>query len=116
VKCNSTNGDVDPNRYANDMANFPASVKAIVMSADPFFQDTMDELIDAANGTGRYICYPLQAYENTGGTHLPTHGKATLFGPSLVGAYKLLGQLASIVLNTGAPVDFVGVPNKKKVL
>lgn len=117
VKCSvDANGDVNPATYPADMAQFPATVKAIVISADPFFQDTMDELIAAANGTGKYICYPLQAYENTGGTNLPTPGKTTLFGPSLVGAYKLLGQLASIALNTGEPVDFSAVRNKKKVI
>jgi hypothetical protein len=117
VKCSvDANGDVNPATYPADMAQFPATVKAIVISADPFFQETMEELIGAANGTGKYICYPLQAYENTGGTNLPTPGKTTLFGPSLVGAYKLLGQLASIALNTGEPVDFSAVRNKKKVI
>jgi hypothetical protein len=117
VKCSvDANGDVHPATYRADIGQFPATVKAIVISADPFFQETMEELIGAANETGKYICYPLQAYENTGGTNLPTPGKAMLFGPSLVGAYKLLGQLSSIALNTGEPVDFSAVRNKKKVL
>jgi hypothetical protein len=117
VKCSvDANGDVNPATYPADLARFPATVKAIVISADPFFQDTMEELIAAANGTGKYICYPLLAYENEDGTNQPTRGKTTLFGPTLVGAYKLLGQLASMVLNNPVRGDFLAVPNKKKVL
>jgi hypothetical protein len=110
------NGEVNPVTYPTDIARFPATVKAIVISADPFFQDSKEELIGAANGTGKYICYPLQTFENIGGLNLPTPGKTTLLGPTLTGAYKLLGQLTTLALSSSAPVGFVLVPNEIKVL
>jgi len=71
----------------------------VVVSADPFFKETMDELIDAANGwitqgKGRRICYPLLDYENPTGKCKPAPGY-TLHGPILEEAYELLGRMAA---------------------
>src|SRR5262245_38761395 len=44
------------------IAHMNPPVDAVVISADPFFQETMDELVAAANGSNKYICYPLQEY------------------------------------------------------
>jgi hypothetical protein len=98
------------------MARFTATLKADVISADPFFQESKNELIKAANATGLYLCYPLLHYRNNGGAHKPKGGKTTLFGPSLENAYKMLGQVASLAVNSGGSVGFVQAPNEKDVL
>jgi hypothetical protein len=79
-----------------------ANMMAVVVSADPFFKETMDELIDAANswiagGQGRRICYPLHDYMNAAGRCKPTPGH-TLHGPVLEDAYELLGKTAAAFL------------------
>jgi hypothetical protein len=76
-----------------------ANMQAVVVSADPFFKDTMDDLIDAANrwlagGKGRRIVYPLHDYENGAGKCRPLAGH-TLHGPDLYEAYELLGKTAA---------------------
>jgi hypothetical protein len=79
-----------------------AHMQAVVVSADPFFKDTMDDLIDAANrwvggGKGRRIVYPLHDYENPAGKCRPSAGH-TLHGPDLTEAYELLGRTAAAFL------------------
>jgi hypothetical protein len=79
-----------------------AQMQAVVVSADPFFKDTMDDLIDAANrwlaaGTGRRVVYPLHDYANPAGRCKPSAGH-TLHGPDLGEAYELLGRTAAIFL------------------
>jgi hypothetical protein len=105
------NGDVNPATYPTDLAKFPSSVKAIVVSADPFFTESMNKLVDAANRTGKRVCYPLQDYGEA--TPAPTAGKTTLFGPSLKSSYKLLGRLAKVARDTGTKLDplLVAVPD-----
>jgi hypothetical protein len=76
-----------------------ANMSAVVVSADPFFKETMDELIDAANnwiagGPGRRICYPLHDYANASGKCKPAPGH-TLHGPVLEDAYESLGKMAA---------------------
>jgi hypothetical protein len=107
----------DPSTYAADFLKIPATVTAVVISADASFQDTKDRLIPVANGSNKYICYPLQDYENVGGTQ-PTAHRATLYGPSLKDPYNLLGQRAAIVLNTSAPLSplLLSVPDLIKDL
>lgn len=108
-------GGVNPSTGTNDAsvygANFTdigsnASIRAIVVSADPFFQDTKEKLITAAKtwldgATTRYICYPSQSYLNKGGT-APKSGQSTLFGPNIEDAYNLLGQLAVSALKVNS--------------
>jgi hypothetical protein len=108
---NDSNGDNNSAAYATDFtaAKIPTTIKALVVSGDPFFQDTKELLIGAANawiaaapgGVNRYVCYPTQDYSNTSGTR-PTANHATLYGPDLATAYNLLGQVAAVAL-TGAP-------------
>jgi hypothetical protein len=79
-----------------------ANMQAVVVSADPFFKDTMDELIDAANrwlagGEGRRIVYPLHDYQNSAGKCKPSPGH-TLHGPDLRDAYEELGRTAAAFL------------------
>jgi len=103
-----TNGNNDPNAFANDLTLFASGIKAIVISADPFFQGAKDRLVAAANAvaagpSGKYFCYPLQDYGAD--NPAPTPGKSTLHGPALTAPYRLLGVCASLVINSGAPLN-----------
>jgi hypothetical protein len=76
-----------------------ANIMAVVVSADPFFKETMDELIDTANSwiagdQGRRIVYPLHDYANASGRCKPAPGH-TLHGPVLEDAYESLGKMAA---------------------
>lgn len=79
-----------------------AGMQAVVVSADPFFKETMDELIDAANswvseGKDRRVIYPLHDYANVSGKCKPARGH-TFHGPLLEEAYELLGKMAASFL------------------
>lgn len=85
-----------------------AHMQAVVVSADPFFKDTMEDLIDAANrwlagGEGRRIVFPLHDYANAAGKCQPAAGH-TLHGPDLCEAYELLGRTAAAFL-AGQPTN-----------
>ncbi len=84
----------------NAFASFQndANLRAMIVSADPFFQDDKENLIGAANGSGKYVCYPLQIYANTGGAHQPNAGRHTKHGPSLATEYYNLGVKANSVI------------------
>ena len=102
------NGNNDPNAFANDLTLFASGIKAIVISADPFFQGAKDKLVAAANAvaagpSGKYFCYPLQDY--SGANPAPSPGKSTLHGPALAAPYRLLGVCASLVINSGIPLN-----------
>jgi hypothetical protein len=105
-------GDNNAAAYASDFPAIPATIKALVVSADPFFQDTKEALIVAANawiaaaaaGVNRFVCYPSLSYANVTGTR-PTSGYSILYGPDLVGAYYTLGQLAAAAIaNAHLPI------------
>jgi hypothetical protein len=106
---NDSAGYNDSNTYKTDFGKIPASVTAVVISADPYFQQTKADLIAAANSSGKYICYPLQDFKNSGGTP-PAAGRATLYGPALKDAYTYLGQQAARVINTGKTAGILSVP------
>jgi hypothetical protein len=110
----NTSGDNDPAAFTNDFNSLPAAIKAVVISADPFFQEEMDALVSAANNSGRYICYPLQDFGNA--SPPPTPGNATLYGPNLRSPFKFLGQCAATALTTGAASEFIAAPDKIKDL
>jgi hypothetical protein len=77
---------------------------AIIVTADPIFQDHKDALIASANATNKHVCYPLQIYANPGGQHTPAPHRHTLHGPKLATAYYALGQKAAgVIRNDGAP-------------
>jgi hypothetical protein len=79
------------------------TLRAMIVSADPFFQDHKDVLISEANNSSKHVCYPLQIYANNGGHHLPHGGRHTLHGPKLATAYFSLGQKAAAVIRGGTP-------------
>jgi hypothetical protein len=123
---NDNNGNNNSGVYAADLAKIPPAIRALVISADPFFQDSKQQLIQACNAwiaTGaaaappimRYICYPSLTHANIGGTP-PTPTKATLYGPDLVTAYSLLGQLALVALRTSASVPTLRLGNSSEDL
>jgi hypothetical protein len=106
---NDTNGDNSSATYAADFAK--VSTPAVIISADPHFQDSKAQLIQAANTWGGYVCYPLQDY-NSGA---PTPTKGVIIGPSLLDAYKTLGQHANMFLQAGASPGIVPVQNPNQV-
>jgi hypothetical protein len=107
----AANGWTNPANFPRDFAGFPKNIQAIVISADAYFHKHKDDLIAAANGSGKYICYPLQTYRNTSGIHRPTHGNAVIIGPDLHGinpidtqsAYYQMGVMAATVLGGANP-------------
>ncbi len=84
--------------------SIPSGSKAVVISADPFFQESMDELVAAANDSKKYICYPLQDYANA--FDPPEKDNAVAIGPSLLDSYEDIGALASDVLADGQKRSF----------
>jgi hypothetical protein len=105
---NAQRGGVDGNGANNNSFFVSAFQKittpAIVISADPFFYDNMQTLIDAANRSNKFICYPLQDYNNAALARRP--GSGLLYGPSLLasggvnGAIWDLGHMAGRLYNT----------------
>jgi hypothetical protein len=78
------------------------ALQAMIVSADPLFQENRSDLIDLANYSGKYVCYPFQDYANKNTGHEPKKKMHTLHGPSLVNAHFKLGQKAAWVLTLGA--------------
>jgi hypothetical protein len=82
----------------------------MIISADPFFQDTKDKLIDAANtwiaqpGTNRYVCYPFEEYSEA--NVQPSANTASWYGPSLEAAYGQLGTSAQLALSATSSIGF----------
>lgn len=79
------------------------SIKAVLVSADPWFTQRAGDLVPAANHwvsilpAQRAVCYPLQDYllQN------PTPRRRLLRGPSLEKVYKNLGKQAKNILAGG---------------
>lgn len=100
----------DSTAFATDFSSIPSTIKAIVISADPFFLQSMNSLMQAVYNwlspdSTRFVVYPLQDYYNVG-TPQPPSGQATFYGPDLVNAYKSLGSQARYVFDTGADAGF----------
>jgi hypothetical protein len=114
VVAGTTKDDNDPATYPSAFGSITDQTAAVVISADPFFFDTKDELVEAANrwvaaGTKRYVCYPLQNYKNA--RPAPIRKKATLYGPTLEQTYGYLGEFAADVLSEPSrPVTIMQVP------
>jgi hypothetical protein len=88
------------------MGNFATTVPtitagAVIVSPDPSFNMSKDALVQAFNDRDNqhhdlYVCYPLHDHAN--GATNPNHGSATLLGPKLERAIKLLGAIAGFYL------------------
>jgi hypothetical protein len=74
------------------------TTKAVIISADPYFQDNKEALIKAANESPLFVGYPLNDYRNRGGTHKPAGRGALIYGPNLEEAINGMGTLAANVL------------------
>jgi hypothetical protein len=82
------------------------AVSAMLVSADPSFQDFKDELISSANNVNKTVCYPLQTYYNNSGVQ-PVSGRSTIHGPKLARACFVLGQdVANFLVNGGKAPGF----------
>jgi hypothetical protein len=84
-------------------------IKAVIISADPFFFVYADKLVKAANEwivgapRDRVVCYPLKDYS----AHSPS-GRHMLHGPDLKKAYKALGKKARQILSaTTSPIGSI---------
>jgi hypothetical protein len=95
-------GDNDASTYTQTFNTI--TTRGVIVSSDPFFHDSREQLIKAANASQKYMCYPLYDYRNRGGT-MPARGRATLQGPRLREAIVTLGDMAAEVLTTGAPAE-----------
>jgi hypothetical protein len=95
----STKNEIDAafDTFAKD-----GSLAAMIISADGFFQDNKDTIVDDANTAGKYVAYPFQIYSEAG-VH-PTH-HYTLHGPKLASAYYDLGQKAADVITHSRASD-----------
>jgi hypothetical protein len=101
-------GANDSSLYRNAFDSIPSGVEVVVISADPYFQETMSDLIPEAKrwrrgGAGRHVCYPLQEYGDT-------DTGSTLHGPSLLDAYARMGKKAKAVLRNDSPSTFTRLP------
>ena len=104
-------GNNNASAFTNEFDNVDDSIKALIISADPFFQDNKVALINAANAwvgakPGRSVCYPLANYKNVPGTTPVPAGTSYWFGPDLAGAYQTLGAVAGLALSANGPVPF----------
>jgi hypothetical protein len=103
-------GKNDSTAFTKEFTNIDDSIQALIISADPFFQDNKVTLINAVNGwlkAGQSVCYPFADYVGVPGTTaVPPGASAFWFGPKLSDAYTLLGQVAVQALQTQAPVPF----------
>jgi hypothetical protein len=79
-----------------------ATLAAMIISADPFFQDHKEVVIEAANDSMKYVCYPLQVFANNGGRHQPHPNRHRKHGPKLATEYYNLGAKTAAVIRSGA--------------
>jgi hypothetical protein len=106
-------GNFDQDLNGGASAVIPGTIKALVISASPFFlsNNNINDLVKAANkwlraDTSRLIVYPLQIYKEA---NPPPQAAATsgvkrivLFGPDLHDALEQLGRVAKAA-QSGAP-------------
>jgi hypothetical protein len=69
------------------------SLRAMIVSADGFFQEHKDIIIGSADQSGKHVTYPFQIFAEGNPTH-----HHTLHGPKLATAYYDLGQKAADVI------------------
>jgi hypothetical protein len=112
----ATNGLGDPTKFSLDFNNI--SQHGVVISADPYFFHQREQLIAAANASGKSICYPLFSFRNIGGVNRPTRGRSFAIGPDLYGVnggYYMLGQMAKQYLNSGTVSPFMQYPAQSSI-
>ena len=99
---NGTNNDTN---YAQTVPTIQS--QAVIVSADPYFQQTRNSLIQAFKNwighSNRYVVYPLKNYTSAG-------NNTAVIGPSIEDAMTKLGQIAAAALNTGTSQGFSKQP------
>jgi hypothetical protein len=119
--------DVNPTNVANATAIYTAAfdaigqitdgngdlpgIQAIVVSADPFFGQTKEQLKGVAKNYSYYMMYPLKGYKN--GTP-PKHNHATIHAPNdeMKKVYFKMGKKArAIVTGASTTWDHEGLDN-----
>jgi hypothetical protein len=78
-----------------------SNLRAMIVSGDPFFQDHKGAVVQAANASGKRVCYPLHIYAESNPPPAPS--RHTLCGPMLATEYFNLGRKAATVINQSAP-------------
>jgi hypothetical protein len=100
-------GGVDPNGNNSDQYYTSAfqsiTTPAVVVSADPWFNQTKDKLVAAANASGLYVSYPLKNYKEAN-PKPDSHG-ATIHGPHTDDGVKALGDMANSIFVNDAAQD-----------
>jgi hypothetical protein len=81
------------------------SVKAVIISADPWFLATRQDLVNAGNASTFHVCYPLKEYK-TETNPKPKHSRIHAPKERLDGAYKLLGSRAKDYINDNSKMTF----------
>jgi hypothetical protein len=87
-------------KYQGAFGSVSGTMRAVIISADPYFRFSSNELVAEANNWvsaagNRRVCYPFQEYGNDG----PTATKTSLYGPSLEQGYEYLGLLAAHIID-----------------
>jgi hypothetical protein len=107
-------GGVDPNGNNSDQyytSAFQAiTTPAVVVSADPWFNQSKNALVDAANNSGLYVSYPLKTYKDA--NPKPKHNRATLHGPHTDDGIADLGGMANAIFlqNTAQSIQRLALP------
>jgi hypothetical protein len=103
-KQGTTHGHNDTTKYHSTFQGISGKA-AVVLSADPFFYSTREDVIREANtwvrNGQRHVIYPLKEYANKDGTNKPDDTVSILHGPSLYDGYFALGQLVGSYLSHG---------------
>jgi hypothetical protein len=114
---NDTGGKNNENNF--DLSGLPNTIKGIVISCDPFFQDHKDKLIAAVNtwigaDATKFVCYPFFAYKQGA----LKANQSMIYGPDLDDAYYTTGQLAGNYLqsSTELPVTIMPARNKYELI
>jgi hypothetical protein len=119
IHAGNSNGHNDSSQYQSNFAQASAlGITALVISSDPFFFYTRNDLIKWANdwittapsGAPRYICFPFPEYTNSDGSYQPIHKSSSWYGSSLLDAYKQIGVAAALQLSSTSTVGFASVP------
>jgi hypothetical protein len=105
---------VDPNANNSDQyydSAFRAiTTSAVVVSADPWFNQTKNKLVAAANASGLYVSYPLKNYKEANPP--PEKHGATVHGQHTDDGIMALGRMANSIFqqNTAQSIQRLPLP------
>src|SRR4029078_12163826 len=93
------------NQFVTDFNNLPAGTAAVIVSSDPFFTSKSADIVAAARGWARPVCYPNEIYKAAN----PLQGSSMVYGPSLSTAFQALGDKAKAFLNANPRPSKIGL-------